>query len=215
MARSALKQPRSSRSKKPLLIGLTGGPGAGKSTVAKLMKAARAKMIDADAIGHSLLAHNRAVIKNTEKLFGNAVLGKKGLDRKLIGDIVFGDDSARRAFNRIIHPPLLRQLKKELTQSAAEKSTGTVVVDAALIFEWGIADWFDLIIVVAASRAGRIARLREAGLSMMQARKRFAAQLDQKDKVALADYVIKNDGNHAALEKEVRKLMAQIAKISR
>ena len=215
MARSALKQSRSSRPKKPLLIGLTGGPGAGKSTVAKLMKEAGAKIIDADAIGHSILAHNRAVIKNTEKLFGNAVVSKKGPDRKLIGDIVFGDDSARRAFNRIIHPPLLRQLKKGLSQSATKKSVRMVVVDAALIFEWGIADWFDLIVVVAASRAGRIARLCEAGLSMTQVRNRFAAQLDQKDKVALADYVIKNDGDRAVLKKEVRKLMAQIAKISR
>jgi dephospho-CoA kinase len=214
LARSTLSLSKSIQTGRPLSIGLTGGPGVGKSTVAKFMRETGANVIDADAIGHWLLAKSPTVIKNTVKLFGNAVLGSKGLDRSLIGAIVFSDDSALGAFNRIVHPPLLRQLKKEMSRASANKKSGITVVDAALIFEWGIADWFDLIVVVDASRASRIERLRRVGLTLVEVRNRFASQLDQNDKVALADHVIKNDGNRGSLKKKVRKFMAQIARLA-
>jgi len=215
LARGALTRLNSDRARRPLYIGLTGGPGVGKSTVAKLMSRAGASVIDADAIGHWLLANDPTVIKNAEKLFGNAVLGQRGPDRALIGSIVFNDNAALQAFNRIIHPPLLRRLRTEMKQAATKKNAKAVVVDAALIFEWGIADWFDLVVVVAASRALRMERLRRAGLTLAQAKNRFASQLDQRDKIALADYAIRNDGERAALKNEVRKFIEQISQISR
>ena len=89
-----------------------------------------------------------------------------------------------------------------------------VVVDAALIFEWGIADWFDIIVVVTAPRQKRLERLHRLGLSFRQAQKRIAAQLPQRVKISLADYVVCNDSGRRHLKSEIDRFAGIIKKLA-
>jgi dephospho-CoA kinase len=194
-----------------LAVGLTGGPGVGKSEVAAILAADGASIINADAIGHRLLNESKAVRRQLIKLFGDRIFDDGGaVDRREIGRLVFNDTEALRLFNRIIHPPLLRMLKRELDGRINRRSNRIVVVDAALIFEWGIADWFDIILVVNARRKIRLRRISGGGISLNQAGKRIASQMPQRDKMALADYVIDNNSSRVNLKREVKKFVKKI-----
>jgi dephospho-CoA kinase len=208
---------RSKRRKfdKPVIIGLTGGPGVGKTEVTKILTKRGVKVISADAIGHKLLANDKRVWKKLISLFGNDVLTKDGaFDRQKIGMIVFNDFEKLAEFNKIIHPPLLKQLRRELLSLKRERKNRLIVVDAALIFEWGIAHWFDLILVVDVPKQERIDRICQTGLSRYQAQRRIASQMPHKDKVALADYVINNDKGRKSLEKNVNKFITEMRNYS-
>jgi dephospho-CoA kinase len=199
------------RFRKPILVGLTGTPGAGKTEAAKIMAKKGAKIISADAIGHTLLQNNKIIKNKLIKLFGNDIMtGKGDLDRQKIGAIVFNDADKMASFNAIIHPPLLKHLKKELTDWIKNRRLKMIVVDAALIFEWGIANWFDLILVVTASREMRLKRICHLGLSRNQAKKRIACQLPQREKAALADYIIENNSTRLHLAKKVESFIAKV-----
>jgi len=199
------------RLKKPVLVGLTGGPEVGKSEVSKILAKKGAKIISADAIGHMLLRNNKSIKKKLINLFGKEVLTNNGdFDRKKIGAVIFNDPEIMVSYNEIIHPPLIKHLKRELTKLSQNRRYRIVVVDAALIFEWGIADWFDLILVVTAKRDLRLSRLCRMGLSRNQAEKRLASQLPQRLKVDLADYVIGNNSSRLHLAKKVDRFVEAV-----
>lgn len=202
-----------SRIKKTLTIGLTGGPGVGKSEVAKILAEHGAKVISADAIGHGLLDNNLNLRRKLINLLGSDIIDKRNKpDRRKIGAIVFGDDEKLPAFNNIIHPLLLKDLKREM-MADVKKRRRLIVVDAALIFEWGIANWFDLILVINARRDIRLKRMCRSDLSLNQARQRIASQMPQRDKIALADYLIENNSTRFALKKKVEQFIDKIARI--
>lgn len=199
------------RLKKPILIGLTGGPGVGKSEAAKLLAEKGAKIISADSIGHTILRKNKLVRDKVIKLLGKDILDSKNeLDRQKIGAIVFNDVEMMIAFNRIIHPVLLKQLKAELSRYGKIKRYKIIAVDAALIFEWGIADWFDIILVITALRDIRLKRICNFGLSAIKAKKRIASQIPQREKISLADYVIENNSNRRQLKIKIDRFMTAI-----
>jgi len=199
------------RLKKPVLIGLTGGPEVGKSEVSKILAKNGAKIINADAVGHMILRDNKSVKKKLITLLGRDVLTDAGdFDRKKIGAVVFSDSEIMASYNEIIHPPLIRHLKKELLRLSQSRRYKMVVVDAALIFEWGIADWFDFILVVTAKRDLRLSRLCYKGLSRNQAKKRLASQLPQRLKIGLADYVIENNSSRLHLARKVDRFVKAI-----
>ena len=198
---------------KPVVVGLTGGLGVGKSEVARILEAKGAAVISADKIGHEILADNRAVRKKLVGWLGEDIITEDSrLDRRKIGAMVFGDPMTMSRFNSIVHPPLLSELKKAIGRENSRK-VPLVVVDAALIFEWGIADWFNLILVVQARRAIRLSRMAGQGLSKSQAIKRIASQMPQRDKVALADSVIENNSTRRALKKETLKFYNLIREV--
>jgi dephospho-CoA kinase len=195
---------------KSLAIGLTGGPGVGKSEVAKILSGHKFKVINADHIGHELLAGNSNIKSRLVKLLSRRIVASDGLlDRRAIGEVVFSDSNLMSEFNRIIHPALLKELKRRMTAAGNTGSRG-VVVDAALIYEWGIADWFDFIVAVNARREKRLQRMQKQGLSLTQVSRRIASQIPQRDKIALADFVINNNSTLAVLNKEVNKTILKI-----
>ena len=201
-----------SKRPKPLVLGLTGGPGVGKSEVGRFLAKKNALVINADTIGHEILANNNSVRMKLAKLLGREiVLEDGGLNRSVIGRKVFGNPELMHEFNRIIHPLLLRQLKNRIDRSVSKRRK-LVVVDAALIFEWGIADWFDFILVVHARRAVRLRRLSNEGLSVNQAARRIASQMPQRDKLALADFVIENNSTRAILKRKTFKFINELEK---
>jgi dephospho-CoA kinase len=192
---------------KQLLIGITGGPGVGKTEAAKILERHGVFVISADKIGHQILENNRRIRREIQAMFGDSTFDTNGKpNRKLIGEKVFANQKLLTDFNSLIHPLLLRIVKKELNK-AAKSGKKLVAVDAALIYEWGIANWFDILVVVDANRENRLRRLAKNGLSRSRAAQRISLQMPQKDKKDLADFVVVNNGNLLNLKDKIGKLV--------
>ena len=187
-----------------MLIGLTGGPGAGKSTAAGYLKKQGVAVISGDEIGKEVIENGPAVLKMLKRDFGSSIIDNKGrLDRRKLGGLVFGHDKELKKLNRIVHPRLLRILRARINDYKRRRRTDLIVVDAALIFEWGIGAWFDIVLTVSANRDIRISRLIKSGLSRSEAVKRISSQIPQRVKASRADYVIENNGSRGRLKREI------------
>jgi len=184
-----------------LRIGLTGGIGAGKSAVARLLAGHGAVVIDADAVAREVVEPGSRGLDAVVAEFGPQVRGADGrLDRARLASIVFADTGARRRLNAIVHP-LVGKRTAELLAAAPPQAV--VVHDVPLLVENDLARHYDLVLVVEAAEPARLARLAERGIPPEQARARMAAQASDADRRAAADAVIGNDGTLADLAAEV------------
>jgi dephospho-CoA kinase len=189
-----------------ITIGLTGGPGTGKSLAAKYLAVKGAIILSGDEAGRRAVENHSTLLRNLVKAFGNEILNPDAtLNRRKLGRIAFSDVEAHRKLNEIVHPALLKILKSDLKKR--RKKSKLVVIDAALIFEWSIANWCDYILVVTARRDIRLKRLMAQGLSRREAEDRIRSQIPDRDKAALADYVIKNNGTKSELRKSITKFL--------
>jgi dephospho-CoA kinase len=191
-----------------LNVGLTGGIGAGKSEVTRRFAARGARIIDADAIAHEVVAPGTPGLAAVLEEFGPSVKAADGsLDREALAAVVFRDAAARDRLNAIVHP-LVGERVLELMAEAAEQDPDAVVVnDVPLIVEAGVAERYDVIVVVDAPvevQLDRLTRLR--GMSRDAAQARIDVQASREQRLALADYVIVNDGDLAALEARVAEV---------
>ena len=196
-----------------LLVGLTGGIGSGKSEVSRLLAAHGAVIVDADLIAREVVRPGSPGLSAVVGEFGSDVLAKDGsLDRDRMAAIVFADPDARARLNGIVHP-LIGTRTFELIAAAAEADPHAVVVnDVPLLVEAGVQDRYDVIVVVATEPQTQIARLVEQrGMTEADATARIAAQAPLADKIAIADYVIDNDGDRTALAQRVREVWADLA----
>ena len=194
-------------------LGLTGGTGTGKSTVAKFLARRGARVIDADKIGHVVLETNTKVRSALEEAFGADVIGGNGLiDRKKLGDLVFGDPVALARLNAVVHPPLLETLREELDRARLDSALPLVVVDAALIVEWGITSWFDALVVVTAPRGIVEARLAAKGLDLDAIARRISSQLPDEERIKNAAMVVQNDGDLVHLEEAAGRIWDSFAR---
>ncbi len=195
-----------------LLVGLTGGIGAGKSTVADLLESRGAVVIDADDLARRAVdPASRALVKVLDR-FGDAVRAPDGsLDREALAQIVFGDDAARRDLEAIVHPEVAR-----LFQEGIDPYRGTdriVVYSVPLLVESGLDRAFDVVITVSAGEAVRAARLsRDRGMPDDAARGRMRAQARDAEREAVADFVIRNDGSREELERAVDRVWADVVR---
>lgn len=193
-----------------MILGLTGGPGTGKSLAAEYLKKKGAVVLSGDDAGRRAVEDYPPILTRLSKTFGNAILNPDGtLNRQGLGKVVFGDESALKAMNSIVHPQLLKILKRDLKKYSFQRGR-LIVIDAALIYEWGIANWCDYMLVVSAKRDLRIKRLTDRGLTRTEAANRIASQIPDSEKKALADFVIYNNGTKAELRKQVDKLFAAL-----
>jgi dephospho-CoA kinase len=192
-----------------LFVGLTGGIGSGKSTVARMLADRGAIVIDADdlarrAVGAGTEGHGRVA-----EAFGPSVLRSDGsIDRERLADLVFRDRHARRTLESIIHP----QVAKFLADSI-EPYRGTrrvVVYDVPLLVENRLESMFDVVVVVEAPEHVRTSRLRTRGMSEDAVGARMAAQLSDEERVRVADVVIRNDGTMDELGRKVDALWADL-----
>ncbi|MER8000439.1 dephospho-CoA kinase [Streptomyces sp. NPDC095613] len=186
-----------------LRLGLTGGIGAGKSEVSRLLAGYGAVLIDSDRIAREVVEPGTPGLEAVVAEFGTAVLTPDGrLDRPRLGGIVFGDQDRLHALNAIVHP-LVRARSAEL--EAAAGPDAVVVHDVPLLVENGMAGLYDLVVVVDATPATQLDRLvRLRGMDESEARKRLAAQATREERRAVADVVIDNDGPLERLEPQVR-----------
>ncbi|MFJ2057274.1 dephospho-CoA kinase [Streptomyces sp. NPDC087908] len=192
-----------------LKVGLTGGIGAGKSEVSRLLVSYGAVLIDADRIAREVVEPGTPGLAAVVEAFGDDILTAEGtLDRPRLGSLVFADADRLATLNAIVHP-LVGARSAELEGWAAE---GDVVVhDVPLLTENGLAPLYDLVIVVDASPETQLDRLvRLRGMAESEARARMSAQATRAERLAVADLVIDNDGPLDALEPQVRKVWDEL-----
>jgi dephospho-CoA kinase len=193
-----------------ILVGLTGGIGSGKTTVARMLAERGAIVVDADELARDALRPGTRTFEQVWALFGDDVVTPDGeLDRAAIAAIVFADQEKRRALESITHPEVFRLLAEAVEW---HRDTDNVVVfDAPLIIETGFHEACDVVVVVTASEEQRMARLeRDRGMSPAEASVRIAAQIGAEEREAVADVVIENDGDLGQLEARIDELWHEL-----
>lgn len=194
-------------------VGLTGGIGSGKSTVAQLLREHGAVVIDADAISRQLTAKGSPVLDQIRDAFGTHVLTDTGeLDRAALAKIVFDDETARERLNSIVHPAVRQESARLVDEAArAETFSGVVVQDIPLLVETGQADSFDGVIVVEAPESVRIDRLVTArGMKEDDARSRIRSQATDDQRRAVATWIIDNSGDRETTTAQVATLWDEL-----
>ncbi|GGT96083.1 dephospho-CoA kinase [Streptomyces violascens] len=192
-----------------LKVGLTGGIGAGKSEVSRLLVSYGAVLIDADRIAREVVEPGTPGLAAVVEAFGPGILSADGtLDRPRLGGIVFSDPEKLATLNKIVHP-LVGARSAELEATAGSDSV--VIHDVPLLTENGLAALYDLVVVVDAAPETQLDRLvRLRGMTPEEARARMAAQADRAQRLAVADLVIDNDGPLESLEPQVRKVWEEL-----
>ncbi|GHC56130.1 dephospho-CoA kinase [Streptomyces cinnamoneus] len=196
-----------------LKVGLTGGIGAGKSEVSRLLGAYGAVIVDSDRIAREVVEPGTPGLAAVVAEFGPGILTPEGaLDRPGLGAIVFADTARLAALNAIVHP-LVRARSAELESAAGPDAV--VVHDVPLLAENGLAPLYDLVVVVDASTETRLDRLvRLRGMTAGEAHARMAAQATREQRLAVADLVIDNDGPLEELEPRVRAVWDELCRRS-
>lgn len=176
------------------VIGLTGGIGSGKSTVAQFLAELGAEVVDLDKVGHWTLNQGTETWDRVVKVFGREILNNNNdIDRGKLGEIVFNDSEALLRLNLIIHPVIDNILNARL-EEYRRKGTEVVVIEAAAMLEAGRAWKFDELWVVTAPESAVIDRLRQrTGLSEEEAGARIRSQMPQEERIKHADVVIDTD----------------------
>lgn len=192
-----------------LKVGLTGGIGAGKSEVSRLLASYGAVVVDSDRIAREVVEPGTPGLAAVVAEFGPEVLTAEGaLDRPRLGAVVFADPGRLAALNAIVHP-LVRARSAALEAAAAPDAV--VVHDVPLLAENGLAPLYDLVVVIDAGTQTRLDRLvRLRGMTPDEARARMAAQATREQRLAVADFVIDNDGPLEALAPQVERVWARL-----
>ena len=198
-------------------FGLTGGIACGKSTVAAMLGELGARIIDADQVGHTLLASSESAFREIVQHFGREVLDANGeIDRRRLGATAFADPGRLRELNAILHPRIIERTEDMARRSTAEDPSAVVVIDAALIFEAGIAGHFRKVIVAWCRSEQQLERLmRKPGMSHEEAERRIAAQMPADEKRRRADYVIDCSGSLEATRAQVAALYPKLQRLVR
>ena len=200
-----------------VVIGVTGGVGTGKSTVAKMFEQLGAAVLDADAMAHRVMEPKRLAWRQIVKAFGERLLNDdQTINRSRLASIVFRDEQSRRRLERIVHPPVLRHIRQQLHRLRRSRRIRAVVLDVPLLVEVGAQDLVDALVVVTAPPELQRERIRRRyGWSEEEARSRIAAQWELSAKVALADQVVDNSDGVDATRTQVKRIWNQLVGPSR
>ncbi|MEO0078208.1 MAG: dephospho-CoA kinase [candidate division WOR-3 bacterium] len=186
-----------------LLIGIGGNMGAGKTTVANELVRYGAKVIDADELGWSILNKGTPEYRAVVRTFGRSILTKSGrIDRRALADVAFASRTNLNKLNRIVHPTLIARVRREIDRH----KKGLVVVDAALLFYWGLDKEMDVSILVTAPERLKVERMTQIGMSAEQVKARLRLQQPDLSVWRRADFVFENKGSMAELRRKTRAL---------
>jgi dephospho-CoA kinase len=194
-----------------MILGLTGGIAAGKSTVTAMLRKRGIPVIDADAIAREVVEPGKPAYEAIVRHFGRGILLSDGqIDRKKLGEIIFSDETERQALNAIVHPEVRREMR-ERAEQAEREGAEIVFMDIPLLFESKLQHMVDKIVVVYVPASIQMERLLERDeLDEEQAMKRIRAQLPIEQKKEWADYLIDNQGTREETEEQVDQLLAKI-----
>jgi dephospho-CoA kinase len=193
---------RQRQNRKRLILGLTGTFGSGKSTVARMLKSDRNKIIDADKIAHRVLGQ-ADVYKKITGIFGREVIENDSIDRSRLGGSVFCSKRLLGKLQEIVHPKIIRIIKEEI-KDYPDKD---IILDAPLLIEVGLERLADKVLVVKISREEQVRRLiRKTNLCRKDILRRINAQIPLSTKVRMADFVIDNSGTLKETKEQVGKI---------
>lgn len=195
------------------LIGLTGGIGSGKSTVAALLAQRGWQIVDADAIARDIVEPGKPALVHLAKAFGSDIIGDNGeLRRSVLAERAFVDSEHTELLNSITHPAIEEETQRRF---AAARAAGVafLVYDMPLLVDKGLDKDMDVVIVVDVAPSTRIRRLVDfRGLKEDDARRRIAAQVPDAERLAAADYVVDNNGELVQLKPQVEEIAYDIEK---
>ena len=192
-----------------MYIGLSGGIGSGKSTVAKIFADLGAVVIDADAIAKEVLEPGQAGYENVLHAFGETLLDTSGnIDRKILASLVFQDAEKLLKLESIVHPAVIARVS-DIRESLPE--TSIVVYDTPLLVEKQLQDQFDKVLIVSADEDIRKERLVQRGLDLADIEARMANQATDSQRTVVADFVIINNGSMKELREQVAKVWQQLS----
>lgn len=190
-----------------IIIGLTGNYGMGKSTVARMFGDLGAVVIDTDDIVRELLKDS-AVIYEIKKAFGEDIIQKTGINKKLLAEIVFEYPHIRISLENILHPRVFKKIDEEIAKIT--DTSAIVIIEAPLIFERGYQNRFDKIITVYALEEIAIKRLKEKGISEDDARKRLKSQFPIEMKISKSDFAIDNSRDIENTRRQVEEIYSRL-----
>ena len=192
-----------------LLVGLTGGIGSGKTTVARMLAGHGAVIVDADELAHRALDPGTPGQGRVVETFGSQVLAPDGsIDRAALAEVVFQDPEKRLALESIVHPEVFRLLQETIAEH--QGSDRIVVFDAALLVETGFDHACDVVVVVSTPSDEQVRRLEERGMDPEEARRRIAAQVPSEVRDERADVLLPNSGDLEELERRVAGLWERL-----
>ena len=192
-----------------MYIGLSGGIGSGKSTVAKILADLGAVVIDADAIAKEVLEPGQVGYENVLHVFGDGILDSSGnIDRKKLAELVFQDAGKLSQLEAIVHPAVIARVS-QIRDSLPE--TSNVVYDTPLLVERELQDQFDKVLIVLADIDIRKQRLVSRGLEMGDIEARLTNQVSDEQRSAVANFVIVNNGSLQELRDAVTKVWQQLS----
>jgi dephospho-CoA kinase len=190
-----------------VLVGLSGGIGSGKSTVARGLAARGAIVVDADAIARQAVEPGQPGFEAVVSRFGPQIVGADGrIDRPALARLVFADPAARADLNAIVHPRVAAETQRRVSEAPPDS---IVVLDVPLLVE-AARSGYDLVVIVEAPEAVRLERLVERGMDPDDARRRMAAQASDAERRRVADVVLDNSGSPEDLEGQIDALWAQL-----
>ncbi len=194
-----------------ILVGLTGGIGSGKSTVARVFKELGAYLIDFDALSREVVYPYSKGWNAIVNHFGREVLNEDStLNRQKLGAIVFNDSEKREALNGIIHPLAFEEADRGLESIEESDPDAIIIEEIPLLIEIGDQESFDKVVVVSVSEEKQLERLVSAGCRPEEAKGRINAQLPIKEKIKFADFVIDNNGSIEETRKQVESVFRQL-----
>ena len=192
------------------LVGLTGGVGSGKSTVAAMLRDLGAVVIDADEAAHAVYEPGTPGFDSVVREFGDEYVREGRIDRRRLGELVFKDPDARRRLNAIVHP-LVREWMAARTAEAIERGAEVVVQDVPLLFENGLERLFPKVILVWVPEAVQVKRLVDSrGYTAERAREVIAAQMPIDEKRARAQHVIDNSRTTEMTREQAERIWKEL-----
>jgi len=195
------------------IIGLTGGIGSGKSTVAKIFSRLGADVIDADKIAREIVEPGKITWKRLVSEFGKEMLNDdETLNRSLLAKVVFEDKTKRARLNSIMHPRIQEEIISRIDKYRSDNKAKVVIIEAALLVERkGLLKLLDKLIVVSVDEKSRISRIKKRdNLSSEEILSRIRSQISDDQKVKLADFVVDNTGSIERTELQVKKILKTI-----
>lgn len=195
-----------------IVIGVTGGIGAGKSTVSAILEELGAILIDADLISKQVVEPNKPAYLEVVKYFGDMVLKKdKTLDRKILAEIVFTSGEKKKILEGIIHKHVVRVMKERITYCRDNEYKEVIVLDVPIPVEEGFLDIVDKVWVVVSSDKIRLKRIVDrGGISVDDAQNRINSQFTQEEYMKLAHIIIENNGDLMELREKVKNLYSSL-----
>lgn len=195
---------------KPLIIGITGGIGSGKSTLSHLLRAEGYSVYDSDLEARRLQNEHSVMKKKMTDLFGKDIYSEKGLNRAALGKIVFGKPELLSKLTAIVHPFVMADFENWIINRYPKK---ILFIESAILYESGFNKLVDKVILITASEEVRVERIvKRDGISSEQVRARMSHQISEEQKEQLADFVIHSD-DQKPLEAKMRNIISELIKI--